>query len=312
MKTAILAGIVGALLAASASAADLNFATGRQGGSQFPVSVALSQIIEKVPGIGEVSLQPGGGTGNVIAVGTGKSQLGITMANDARSGVNGEKPFSAKMPDLVQLFALHPFKIVVIVADDSPVKTFKDLAGKKVNTGPVGFTITTLSRKIYGMTGIAKQVKEAHLQIGDAVEQFKDGHIDALFYSPSDWFGAFIDLAQSRKIRLVPLPDDVMAALLKEDPSFSKAKFPLQAGIYRNLTNSVETLAYPNVIVANRKELNDQQAYDIVKAVAENWEKVVAVEPSLKLLKVSDLALQAGVPIHPGSLRYFRERGWAK
>jgi TRAP-type uncharacterized transport system substrate-binding protein len=27
---------------------------------------------------------------------------------------------------------------------------------------------------------------------------------------------------------------------------------------------------------------------------------------------VSDLALQAGVPIHPGSLRYFRERGWAK
>jgi uncharacterized protein len=103
-----------------------------------------------------------------------------------------------------------------------------------------------------------------------------------------------------------------MTALLKEDPSFYKAKFPLQAGIYRNLTNSVETLAYPNIIVANRKELDDQQAYDIVKAVAENWEKVVAVEPSLKLLKVSDLALQAGVPIHPGSLRYFRERGWAK
>jgi len=309
---AILAGIAGALFAVSAAAADLNFATGRQGGSQYPVSVALVQIIEKVPGIGEVSLQPGGGTGNVIAVGTGKSQLGITMSNDARSGVNGEKPYSAKMPQLVQLFALHPFKIVIIVPEDSPVKTFKDLAGKKVNSGPVGFTITTLSRKIYSMTGIAKDVKEAHLQIGDAVEQFKDGHIDALFYSPSDWFGAFIDLAQSRKIRLVPLPDDVTTTLLKEDPSFYKAKFPLQPGIYRNLTNSVETLAYPNIIVANRDKLNDQQAYDIVKAVAENWEKVVAVEPSLKLLKVSDLALEAGVPIHPGSLRYFRERGWAK
>lgn len=312
MMKAILAGVVGALFAVSASAADLNFATGRQGGSQYPVSVALAQIIEKVPGIGEVSLQPGGGTGNVIAVGSGKSQLGITMSNDARSGVEGKKPFSAKMPDLVQLFALHPFKIVIIVPDDSPVKAFKDLAGKKVNSGPVGFTITTLSRKIYAMTGIAKEVREAHLQVGDAVEQFKDGHLDALFYSPSDWFGAFIDLAQSRKIRLVPLPDDVMATLLKEDPSFYKAKFPLQPGIYRNLTNSVETLAYPNIIVANSKMLNDQQAYDIVKAVAENWEKVVAVEPSLKLLKVSDLALQAGVPIHPGSLRYFRERGWAK
>lgn len=312
MMKAIVAGIAGALFAVSATAADLNFATGRQGGSQYPVSVALAQIIEKVPGIGEVSLQPGGGTGNVIAVGSGKSQLGITMSNDARSGINGEQPYTAKMPDLVQLFALHPFKIVIIVPDDSPVKAFKDLAGKKVNSGPVGFTITTLSRKIYGMTGIAKDVKEAHLQIGDAVEQFKDGHIDALFYSPSDWFGAFIDLAQSRKIRLVPLPDEVMASLLKEDPSFYKATFPLEPGIYRNLTNSIETLAYPNIIVANRAKLNDQQAYGIVKAVAENWEKVVAVEPSLKLLKVSDLALEAGVPLHPGSLRYFRERGWAK
>lgn len=312
MMKAIVAGIAGALFAVSATAADLNFATGRQGGSQYPVSVALAQIIEKVPGIGEVSLQPGGGTGNVIAVGSGKSQLGITMSNDARSGINGEQPYTAKMPDLVQLFALHPFKIVIIVPDDSPVKAFKDLAGKKVNSGPVGFTITTLSRKIYGMTGIAKDVKEAHLQIGDAVEQFKDGHIDALFYSPSDWFGAFIDLAQSRKIRLVPLPDEVMASLLKEDPSFYKATFPLEPGIYRNLTNSIETLAYPNIIVANRAKLNDQQAYGIVKAVAENWEKVVAVEPSLKLLKVSDLAVEAGVPLHPGSLRYFRERGWAK
>lgn len=309
---ALFAGLAGALFAVSAAAGDLNFATGRQGGSQYPVSVALAQIIEKVPGIGEVSLQPGGGTGNVIAVGSGKSQLGITMSNDARSGVNGDKPYTAKMPNLVQLFALHPFKIVIIVPEDSPVKTFKDLAGKKVNSGPVGFTITTLSRKIYGMTGIAKDVKEAHLQIGDAVEQFKDGHIDALFYSPSDWFGAFIDLAQSRKIRLVPLPDEVMEALLKEDPSFYKARFPLQPGIYRNLGNSVETLAYPNIIVANREKLNDQQAYDIVKAVAENWDKVVAVEPSLKLLTVSDLALAAGVPIHPGSLRYFREQGWVK
>jgi hypothetical protein len=311
MKT-LLAALAGALVAFSAGAQDLNFATGRQGGSQYPVVVAISQIIEKTPGFGKVSLLLGGGTGNVIAVGTGKAQLGITMSNDARSGFNGEKPYQTKMSDLVQLFALHPFKIVVIVPEDSPVKSFKDLAGKTVNTGPVGFTITTLSRKIYGMVGIEKNVKQSYLQVDDAVEQFKDGHLDALFYSPSDWYGAFIDLAQSRKIRLVPLPDKVMDDLIKEDPSFYKAKFPLQAGIYKNLSNSVETLAYPNIIVANKKEISDQQAYDIVKAVAEHWDQVVAVEPSLKLLKVSDLALQAGLPVHPGSLRYFRERGWVK
>lgn len=312
MMKAILAGIVGALFAMSASAADLKFATGRQGGSQYPVSVALSQVIEKVPGIGDVSLVPGGGTGNVISVGTDKTQIGITLSNDAVAGIKGEAPFKNKLPDLVQLFALHAFNVAIVVPADSDIKAFKDLAGHKVNSGPVGYTINTLSRRIYKMTGIESKVHQSYLQIGDAVEQFKDGHIDALFYAPSDWYGPFIELAQSRHVRLIQLPREVMDSLLKSDPSFIEKKFPLQKGIYENLENQVDTLANRNLIVANKKAISDQQAYGIVKAVAENWDKIAPSEPSFRLFKVPELAETSGIPIHPGALRYFRERGWAK
>jgi len=311
MKT-LFAALVGVLIAFSASAENLNFATGRQGGSQYPVSVALLQVLEKIPGIGEISLVPGGGTGNVISVGTGKTQLGITMSNDAVAGIEGQAPFKQKLSDLEQLLALHAFNVAIIVPADSNIKTFNDLAGHKVNSGPVGFTINTLSRKIYAMTGIESKVQQSYLQVGDAVEQFKDGHIDALFYAPSDWYGPFIELAQSRNLRLIQLPRNVMDTLLKEDPSFIEKKFPLQAGIYKNLGNQVDTLANRNLIVANKKYITEQQAYDIVKAVADNWDKVALSEPSFRLFKLPELAQSSGMPIAPGALRYFRERGWVK
>jgi TRAP transporter TAXI family solute receptor len=311
LRSALLA-LTALLLAEPVSAQDLTFATGRQGGYQYPITVALAQIMEKVPGVGRVTLHPGGGTGNVIAVGMGKAALGITYTPDTRHGIEGLPPYKKKLPSLVQLFALNPSKAVVIVPADSPVKEFKDLVGKKVNSGPVGFSITTLSRRVYAMAGIAKKVDEGHLEVSDAVEQFKDGHIDALFYAPSDWYAPYVDLALSRKIRLVPLPADVMQKLLSEEPGYYKTKFPIQKDLYKGLVNQVETIGYFTNIIANKDKIDEKLGYALTKAVAENWSKVQASEPSLKLLEPKDLALQAGVPLHPGSLRYFKERGWVK
>jgi TRAP transporter TAXI family solute receptor len=295
---------------AGSAMADMGFATGRQGGSQYPVSVALAQIMEKVPGVGSVTLMPGGGAANIVAVDSGQADLGITISVSAHDGIEGKPPYKAKTKNLVHLFALHGFKLAIFVPADSPIKTFKDLAGKKVNTGPKGFTITEVANHIFDMEKMRVDMK--YLQITAAVEQFKDGHLDALFYSPSDRFAAFIDLAQARKIRLVPLDRRIMDTLMKEQPSFYRTEFPIAPDIYKGLVNKIETLGYPNLIVANKNKVSDAQAYAMTKAVAENMEKVGAVEPDLKNFDLKNMALEVGVPMHPGALKYFKERGWAK
>ncbi|MFN3891093.1 MAG: TAXI family TRAP transporter solute-binding subunit [Beijerinckiaceae bacterium] len=304
------AGVAALALAgiASAAQAQVTFATGRQGGSQYPVSVALAQIMEKAPGIGSVTLVPGGGAANIVAVDVGKADLGITLSNSARDGLVGKPPYKAKTENIVQLFALQAFKVVVIVPENSPIKTFADLNGKKVNTGPKGFTIVELANQLFEREKI--KVNMQYLQIGQAVDQFKDGNIDALMYSPSDRFAAFIDLAQTRKIRLVPLPDRVIDAMIKEDPSFYRTEWPAYPDSYRGLSNKVPTLGYPNIIIANKNKISDQQAYEMTKATAENLEKVAAVEPDLINWDLKNLATDVGLPIHPGSMRYFKEKGW--
>jgi len=295
-------------MAVEAAAADLTFSTGRQGGSQYPVTVALAQIIEKAPGFGRVTLKPGGGASNIVAVDSGKADLAITLSISARDGLLGRKPYKTKTKNLVQLFSLHAFKVVVLVPADSPIKAFKDLAGKKVNTGPKGFTITELATNVFAMEKMKVDMK--YLRVTAAVQQFKDGHLDALFYSPSDRYAPFIDLASIRPIRLVPLNDATMTRLIKENPSFYRSRFPAAADIYPKLVNSVETLGYPNTIIANKNRISDAQAYAITRAVAENLAQVAAVEPSLKVLRPKELALEVGVPIHPGSMKYFKEKGW--
>jgi uncharacterized protein len=300
--------VVFTALFATAASADMKFATGRQGGSQYPVSVALSQIMEKVPGVGSVTLTPGGGASNIVAVNNGLADLGITLSVSARDGMDGKPPYKSKMSNYVQLFALHAFKMVVLVPAESPIKSFKDLAGKKVNTGPKGFTITEVARKIFAMEHM--KVDMQYLRITAAVQQFKDGHLDALLYSPSDRYAPFIDLALARKIRLVPLPEELMVRLLKEEPTFYRSEFPVASDIYKNLVNKVTTLAYPNIIIANKKKVSDSQAYLIAKAVAANMDKVAAVEPSLKTFDKKDMAQSVGVPIHPGAAKFFKEMGW--
>jgi|TARA_B110000305_G_scaffold182530_1_gene202674 TRAP transporter TAXI family solute receptor len=311
IKTVCSGVFLGTLLASQvAIAQDLTLATGRQGGSQYPITVAIAQVIESLPQFNSVTLKPGGGTSNVAAIGMGQAELAITLSPSAVSGLKGEKPYKEAYGNITQLFALHGFKITTIVRNDSDIKSFKDLEGKKVSIGPNGWTINTMAKKILKMDGIT--INAQTLKPNDAVQQLKDGNIDAIINTPSDLYAPFIDLATSREVRLVPLNAKTQSTLIAENPSFYLSTWPADPSAYRKLKNTVETVSYPNIIIANGKTMSNEAAYAVTKAVAENFEKVAASERSLSVLKLNQLALDVGIPLHPGSAKYFREQGWIK
>lgn len=293
------------------AAVDLDFGSGRQGGSQYPVTVAIGQVLEALPEIGTVSLQPGGSVGNIVRVDTGKSDIAISMSQSLRDGRRGVAPFKSKTENVLNLFTLHPFYVVLIVPEESPIKAFKDIAGKRINVAPKGFSIVEVFDQLADMAGIKGKVDMGHLSVSEAVESFKDGHFDGLFYAASDRMAPFMNLAQTRNIRLVPLDKKYLEAFVKQDPSFYLTTWPKNSKVYKNLSNTAETLAYANIVVA-KKSLDEKLAYAIVKAVAENFDKVRVGDTSLQDFDPKDMARDAGSPFHPGALRYYRERGWLK
>ncbi len=290
---------------------DLNFGSGNQGGSQYPVTVAIGQVLEKLPQIGRVSLQPGGSVGNIVRVQTGKSDIAISMSTSLRDGRMGHKPFKSKTGDVLNLFTLHAFHVVLIVPEESNIKAVKDIAGRKINVAPKGFSILEVFGQLSDMVGIKGKTTIGHLRVGEAVEALKDGHYEGLFYAASDRMAPFMNLAQTRKIRLVQIDRSALEAFTKKDPSFYIAQWPKNRSIYKNLSNSIETLAYPNVVVGS-KRLDDKVAYAIVKAVAENFDAVRVGDTSLNDFDPKDMARDVGSPFHPGAAKYYRERGWMK
>lgn len=294
---------------------NVSFATGRQGGSQYPISVALAQVIEQGTPLEKVTLTPGGGAANVAAVDQGQSQLGITLSMSAVDGYQGKPPYKKPTTKAVHLFALHAFNLVILAGATSGIDSVEDLRGKRVNVGPAGFTSVVVAdllfNEVYGLGEGA--VRTENLEVTDAVEQFKNGQLDALLYTPSDRFAAYIDLAQTRDIKVVPIDKAHLRKSTDLHPSFYETKFPSEAGIYKGLDAPVPTVGFANTVIVNSDQVSEQLGYEMVKAVAEHFEKVQAVEPSLATLEPRDLATPVeGMPLHAGAERYFKEQGWLK
>ena len=298
----------------SGATRDLTFATGRQGGSQYPISVALVQIMETIPSLGTLTLTPGGGAANVVAVNEGQSELGITLALSAVDGAQGAPPYEQELTDVQHLFSLHPFNLVVLVGADSGIDTVEDLRGRSVNVGPAGFTTGVVADMLFEVYGIdPSEVDIRNLDLTDASDQFRNGQLDALIYMPSDRFAAYIDLAQTRDVKVVPIDEEHRQALLDIHPSFRETTWPNEPGIYEGLDEPVPTVGFNNTIIVNGQEVDEQLGYDMVQAVAENFDQLQAVETSLDAMEPQDLAVPvAGMPLHPGAERYFEEQGWTQ
>lgn len=297
--------------AAAADKIDLNFGAGTQGGSQYPITVAIGQIIQKLPQLNSVTLQTGNSIGNVIRVQTGKSHIAISMSMSLAGGRAGENPFKSKTTKVVNLMTLHPFAVVVIVPQDSPVKSFSDFAGRKLNIAPKGYSVREVGETLLKMVGIKDKVTIGSLRITSAVEGLKDGHFAGLLYAASERMAPFLNLAETRDIRLIQVDHSVLASYVAKHPSFYLARWPGNKSVYKRLSNTVETVAYPNVIVAST-DLPDDVAYAIVKQVAEHFDPVRQAEKSLVEFDVKNMARMVGSPFHPGAVKYYKERGWMK
>ncbi len=295
-------------VSASAQKMDLKLMTGPMGGSWYPLGGAIGEAIQKeIPGV-TISVMPGGGVANVEAVEYGKCELGFSNSSSAVDGLNGRAPFKKKVENVRQLANLYAQYFQMVVVDNSPIKSVADFKGKIIATTPKGHTGTILTEQVLQVYGMSfKDVSKVHfVGYSDAVALMKDGHAD--IYSPGTTIPAssIIDLAADRKIRLIPLPEDKIAALQKINAGYLKRVTP--KGTYPGVDYEVPGVGYFAHLVVSAK-LSDELVYKITKTFVKNLPRFADVVKDMKGVTPKDLALDIGVPFHPGALKYYKEAG---
>lgn len=305
-------------LAAPVAAADKEFLrmfSGPEGGSWYPLGSAMMTILDKNLKIPS-SNGPGGGVGNCKAVNAGRADLGWTYTHTAYNAFNGRGKFNKKNENLRHLMSLYPGVFQMAVAKNSKIQTVADLKDKRIVPGKVGFSGTVIAElilKAYGLTfdSIKKDGGSvSFVGYSDSAALMKDGHSDVYMAVTSCPQSTIIDLNFRPGVRFLPIDDAHMKKILGIEPGLMATVIP--KGAYKGLENDVPAVGTVTCIVVN-KDVPDEVAYNIVKTLYANWPELAKVKKQAIENSKPDKALMgAGIPVHPGALKYYKEKGIAK
>jgi len=293
----------------------LSFGTASATGTYYPIGAAISQVLRKhETGIDILAMTSGGSVENIKLTSSGELDIGLANQMHFSMARKGVKPYTEPITNLRTLFPLagtnyvmkHAWHLVVPV--NSSIKSLGDLKGKKVVVGPAGSGTEVYTRLILGSIGLTyEDIIPMFLSYEGGNQALQDGIADAACLHSAVPIGALQALGTKMEVRLISLSEDEIDKAIK-DWGFNKRT--ISPGSYQWLNEPVETVVASYHVVFVNKDMDEDVAYRIVKAVMENVEEIYNSNPAAKNVDAKGVEIGLNAPpLHPGALRYFREIG---
>ncbi len=291
-------------------------ATGGTGGTYYPLGGMLAQLISNkavVDGkkISATAEAAGASVANVKLLGNKDIESAFVAADILDAAYNGKGQFKdAAIKNVRALGALYPETVQLITRADSGISSVKDLKGKSISSGSPGsgqYQLLTDLLQVYGMA--RSDVKEDLSSFTQAVDKIKDGNLDATLITAGVPTAAVTDFAQSHSLKVIPLAGPEIATLQKQQPYYANVTLP--ANSYKGQTEAVPTLAVM-AVWATHDGVPENVAYEVTKALYENVAIMGQVHVQGKNISLNTALAVGTAPIHPGALKYFKEKGIVK
>jgi len=285
--------------------------TGSTGGTYYPLGGAIANIWNKhLPDKVQVTSQPSGASvENLKRIGKGEAHLGMVMnniADDAWKGLGDAFKDTGAIKNFRAIGVIYPEVYQGIVAADSNVSSIADLKGKRVAIGPTGSGTAVVSKDIFAAYGLQlSDFKPEYAGFGDAANKFKDGHIDANFGVLSVPAAAIQDVMTVRKVKIVEIKGDSFNKLKAQFPFFSQ--FVIPAGTYGN-ANDAYTISMQAALYC-KADLPEDLVYELTKVFYEKNAEIAAAHAAGKYIKLETALDGITTPLHPGAIKYYKEKG---
>ncbi len=306
----VLGTAVCALTVSGAAAQNILIKSGPQGGVWYPVSAGMSGVLTDKAKI-TVTVQAGGGISNAVTVARNEGQLGFTTSGDAKriyEGGAGKPPEK----DLRLFGVLYNQYFTFNVPADSPIKSIKDLKGRKLVTQRKGSSTELVTHDVLEVNGLKyEDLAKVNFPgtMTDATNQVKDRQVDGFATVITHPASYLMELASGLDTRIVPLDEVAIAKLVKDYVGYSR--ITIKAGTYPWLKQDVPTVNTPVILVTNSK-VPDEVVYNMAKVLFENNATLVNVHEVMKSFIPANAAADPVIPIHPGALRYYKQVGAVK
>ena len=236
-------------LAAASAAIRAAVARATQGyaiaaGAEHGQYYRFAQALSDPRGIRIEALITRGGEENLRMLRDGKVSLALSQGDAALAAYQGKGSFAEDGPHttLRAVGSLYPEPVHVIVRGDSPIASVSELAGRRVAVGQVGSASRTTALRVLEAHGLsAKNVQLLDLPLNEALIGLRQKQVDAVIQvigAPAD---SIRDALTDVSLRLVPLSERAVTALVASDAGYFAHTIP--RGAYATQKQDVRTIA---------------------------------------------------------------------
>jgi TRAP transporter TAXI family solute receptor len=282
-------------------------ATASPGGVYLVYGQALAPILSRALQIEVTAEATQGAVQNVILLEKRQTMLAFINIGPALQGWNGSDwAKGTRYRSMRVIFPMYDTAFQFVVHKRLAAKSLDNFTGLRIGGGPRGGTSGAYVEQVFRALGIPALVR--HSAWDNLGSQLTERELDGAAAAVGAPFPVLAQLDAQQIIDFIALSPEQIASLRNQIPEITPSA--IAAGTYRSLTKDYPTIGLYNFAVAH-KDLSDDLVYQIVKTVFENQAELVKAHPVAEETVPKNIDRNTLLPLHPGALRYYREKGIA-
>ena len=294
-----------ALAAPAPEKVRLTLGGSNQGTWIYMFSAIMADLWKRnIPGLDITVMATGGSSANYAPLDKGEMDMGAGSTCACYWARNGMHFTKTKLTNFRTLIpAGKPFNHFFTYAD-SPIKTLKDMDGKKVHLGARSSPTSLAIEEDFKVLGIKPSY--VYSSPAEAIDMVKDRRVDAMAYGVGAPWSAIMDIVTTQPIKFIPMTPADQKKVVDAIPYEVADVIP--AGTYSFQKEDYHTTIQGVQNINVRQGLSPDLTYKMAKVAWENWDEVVKATAAAKWVTAKNIVNMIA-PIDPGAAKYYKEIG---
>lgn len=278
----------------------------------YPVAAAVSKILQvqaKVHKLYPTIVKNGGSIESVNSLVDKQLSVAVVGSDVQYRAYNGIGEWAGNRKyELRSIASFSPLVLYFLATEQSQIKTIMDLNDKNINLGNTNSSTRFNAGLILGSYGYSQRHvnTEFEYDIKESIDRLIDNRLQGVFITGLYPSYTIKNITKTLPIRII----DIAKAdrLLQTYNGYRFMK--LEKKFFKDILNpndSVSVSTYATLVTTS--SLPNYAAYVIAKELVENIEYLKRSHPAFKNLSVKDLVRDVATPIHPGAMRYYKDKG---
>jgi TRAP transporter TAXI family solute receptor len=298
------------LWTATARAEPIAVLTGGSSGVYYPLGVTIAMVYADIPGAKVLVETTDGSVENLTRLQQGTGQVAFALGDALMAAWQGrdDAGFAGRLDRLRVIGALYPNYIQLVVTKASRVRTLADLKGRSLAVGAAKSGTELNARAIFSAVGMSLKSlgKVETIPFAESTQRMLKNELDASLQSAGLGVTSIKELTDNSDTVLVPVP---LSVVKKLGAPFRPATIP--ADTYRGQPTPVSTASVMNYLVTSTS-VSDELVYQMTKRLFDAVDELAIAHRAGHEINIATAMSRSPVPLHPGALKYYREKGLIK